>query len=472
MNLPAKAPYIIMAPPYRNSSGGVRALHELRNHLESSGYEAKIFQGGDAPPNAIVIYPETVSGNPMKARTVVRYVLNYPGLLGGDSSYSPNDIIFTYSPAFYPTAPLLTVPIIEPFFRDYGLPRSGGCFWVGKGAGKVDEIPETSGMAEITYSWPETREELARFLNTKETFYSYDDFTALAYEAKLCGCKVIIIPGEQEAIGPTYDELIKNFDIQLDRFIRITQDAAAIKLQISFGCLINSQLRFDMVLRQSQIEGKLNYVHNAESATKGLNILLEKAEQEGSDIAVLCHQDMYFRSGWVDQVRYQISMLPDSWVCAGIIGKDAKGIVCGKMHDMRMPNYFDTSDIHSFPHPACCFDECVIIINLKKGFRFDTLLDGFDLYGTLCVLQTWEMGGTAWVIDAFCEHYCMRPFTWFPPEEFRTRYKMLYDRFSTNWNIDSTALGLSPVAEERLEQIKEFMTSAAPFDEEKTEAVA
>src|SRR3990170_3968015 len=101
-----KAPYIIMAPPYRNSSGGVRALYELRNHLESSGYEAKIFQGGDAPSNAIVIYPETVSGNPMKARTVVRYVFNYPGLLGGDSSYDSAELIFTFSPAYYPTAPL------------------------------------------------------------------------------------------------------------------------------------------------------------------------------------------------------------------------------------------------------------------------------------------------------------------------------------------------------------------------------
>jgi len=464
-----KYPYIIMAPPYRNSSAGVRALYELRNHLESAGYEAKIFQGGDAPANSIVVYPETVSSNPMKARTVVRYVLNYPGLLGGDSSYDSAELIFTFSPAYYPTAPLLTVPIIEPFFRDYGLPRSGGCFWVGKGEGIVDEIPETKGLTEITYTWPETRQELAKFLNEKEILYSYDDCTALIYEARKCGCKVVVIPGEQ--VVPSYDELIKDFDIQLDHFIRITQDAAEIKLKLSFGCLINDQVRFDMVLRQSQIEGSLNYIHNAESATKGLNILLDKAEQEGANICCLVHQDMYFRSGWVDQVRYQISMLPDDWVCAGVIGKDADGIICGKFHDMRIPSHFDTSDIHPFPHPACCFDECVIIVNMKSGFRFDESLNSFDLYGTLCVLQTWEMGGTAWIIDAFCEHYCLRPFTWFPPEEFCANYKMLYDRFSSKWKLDTTALGLSPDAVERLEQIRKFMTSAAPFDEKEMEAV-
>jgi hypothetical protein len=132
---------------------------------------------------------------------------------------------------------------------------------------------------------------------------------------------------------------------------------------------------------------------------------------------------------------------------------------------MRIPDHFNTSDIHSFPHEACCFDEAVIIVNMKKGFRFDESLTGFDLYGTLCVLQAWEKNQTAWVIDAFCEHYCMRPFTWHPDQLFIDNYKTLHDRFSRKWKLDSTALGLSPDAEERLEQIRAFMTSAAPDGE-------
>ena len=232
--------------------------------------------------------------------------------------------------------------------------------------------------------------------------------------------------------------------------------------KVVFGCMINDPLRFDQVLRQSQIQSPLMFIQNPESATKGLNILLDKANFESADICCLVHQDMYFRHGWIDQVRSQLKMLPESWVVAGVIGKDASGLVCGKFHDMRIPDHFNTSDIHSFPHMACCFDEAVIIVNMKKGFRFDESLTGFDLYGTLCVLQAWESGQTAWVIDAFCEHYCMRPFTWVPCETFVQNYKMLHDRFSNKWKLDSTALGLSPDAKERIEQLREFMTSAAP----------
>ena len=227
-----------------------------------------------------------------------------------------------------------------------------------------------------------------------------------------------------------------------------------------------------MVLRQSQINSPLMYVSNPESATKGLNILLEKAELESADITVLCHQDVYFRNGWVDQLRSQIAMLPADWCVAGVIGKDATGLVCGKFHDMRIPDHFNTSDIHSFPHEVCCFDEAVIIVNMKKKFRFDETLDSFDLYGTLCVLQSWEMGLKAYVLDLFTEHYCMRPFSWVPSQRFIENYKWLHDRYSEHWKLDSTALGLSPDAEERLEQIRKFMTSASPFDEKQVKEVA
>jgi len=211
--------------------------------------------------------------------------------------------------------------------------------------------------------------------------------------------------------------------------------------KISFGCMVNDPLRVNMVLQQSKIQGSLHYIQGPESATKGLNKLLDIIEKEGADIGILTHQDMFYRAGWLDQVKEQLAKLPDSWVVAGIIGKDLEGRIAGQFHDMRIPLNFNTKHIHEFPQPACCFDECTIIVNMKKGFRFDENLTGFDLYGTLCVLQTWEMGGTAWILDAFAEHYCMRPFTWHPDESFCKNYKWLFDRFDYE-RIDSTALGL------------------------------
>ena len=220
--------------------------------------------------------------------------------------------------------------------------------------------------------------------------------------------------------------------------------------------MVNDIQRLDMCLRQSEITGDMHYIKKPESATKGLNKLLDIIENEGSDIAILVHQDMHFRSGWIEQVKTQISKLPDNWIVAGIIGKDYEGRICGKFHDMRIAPPFNTSDIHDFPHPACCFDECCIIVNMKTGFRFDESMEGFDLYGTLAVLQTWEMGGSAWVLDAFAEHYCMRPFTWEPSELFKQNYKWLFNRFENLGRVDSTAIGLSKETIDRLA----FMTSA------------
>lgn len=210
---------------------------------------------------------------------------------------------------------------------------------------------------------------------------------------------------------------------------------------LAFGVLVNDIRRLDMCFRQSGIEGKAHILMNPESATKGLNRLLAAMENEGAEIGVLAHQDMHFRQGWVDQVRDQVAKLPPSWIVAGIIGKDMQGNICGKLHDMRIAPQFNTSEMHEFPHPASCFDECCIIVNLKKGFRFDERLDGFDLYGTMCVLQAWEQRGTAWVLDAFAEHYCMRPFSWFPDADFQARWKWLHGRFPGAPRIDSTVMG-------------------------------
>ena len=225
-------------------------------------------------------------------------------------------------------------------------------------------------------------------------------------------------------------------------------------LQVSFGVMVNDPLRLDMVLKQSQIPRSaytnFHFIQNPESAAKGLNFLLNKIEAEGADVAILVHQDMYFRNGWIEKVKIRLAELPDSWVVAGIIGKDMDGLVCGQFHDMRIPLDFDTSHIHTFPQATCCLDEAVIMVHMASKFRFDETMDGFDLYGTLCVLQAWEMGGSAWILDAYAEHYCMRPFTWHPDDSFVKNYKRLYDRFK-GIRVDSTALGLPPDGEVRFE---------------------
>ena len=255
--------------------------------------------------------------------------------------------------------------------------------------------------------------------------------------------------GEQIAYRPDLFALFNYYEP--GRWVNMRPGEAK-DIKISFGVMVNDLLRLDMVLQKSQFSKgtKCHTITNPESATKGLNLLLKKIEAEGADVAVLTHQDMFYRSGWLAQVKDQINMLPDSWVCAGVIGKDMNGLICGQFHDMRIPQDFNTKHLHDFPQPACCMDECCIIVNLKKGFRFDETMDGFDLYGTLAVLQTWEAGGSAFILDAYAEHYCLRPFSWYPLDQFCNNYKWLYDKF-IGIRVDSTALGLPEDGKVRFE---------------------
>lgn len=196
-----------------------------------------------------------------------------------------------------------------------------------------------------------------------------------------------------------------------------------------------------MVLRQSEIEGEMHTIKMPDSATNGLNTLLGLMEKDGADVGVLTHQDMHYRQGWLPQLRDQLNKLPESWVVAGIIGKDLQGRWCGQFQDMRAPLKFNSLSIHDFPQEASCFDECCLIVNLKKGFRFDERLQGFDLYGSLCVAQAEKMGGTAWVLDCFAEHYCMRPFSWQPDQQFIDNFKWIHDEYPGTRRIDTTVVG-------------------------------
>jgi len=228
-------------------------------------------------------------------------------------------------------------------------------------------------------------------------------------------------------------------------------------MKIAFGVMVNDFVRLDMVFRKSEIANDVpaHFVKCPEYATKGLNTLLDVIyEEDDADVAILCHADMFFHAPWLETVKERLLELPEDWVIAGVIGKDLLGRISGKLHDMRLPQHFDTSDIHDFPQAACCFDECVLIIKMQKKFRFLEEMKGFDLYGTLCVLQAWEMGGSAWIIDAFCEHYCMRPFTWSPDQLFIDNFKWMYDKFYRLGRVDSTAIG---VPEELSDKIVELL---------------
>lgn len=193
-----------------------RFLSKLKQYVVFATFKRKItrLQGRLFPAllwnhfdrdRTVVIYGETVRGNPLKAENVVRWIMNTPGVCGGDGVYELTDHIFQYHTAFkvdvkYQIKGLLIALDLEHQLKAYqnqNLPtRKGGAYLVRKGRDKeLNQHP-----ADFVHADPllekMSDEEAAQFFNSIETFISYDDMTFISVQAALCGCKSIIIPGE------------------------------------------------------------------------------------------------------------------------------------------------------------------------------------------------------------------------------------------------------------------------------------
>lgn len=230
-------PYYIVAPRYIRTSAGIKVLHLLCHALNRAGERAYLithpyylpqyathpelitpiltqatvehdFAAGLAP---IVVYPEMIRGNPFKSPFVVRYVLNFPGLLGGDSQYGEEEFCIAYSETLARSIPssrlTLFVPASDPrtFTPVPEQVRHGTCFYAGKykyhHGGELFDI--TRDSTEITRDRPNspTQPQIADLFRRSELFYCYEN-TALAIEALLCGCPVVFLP------NPYFDRVI------------------------------------------------------------------------------------------------------------------------------------------------------------------------------------------------------------------------------------------------------------------------
>ena len=230
--------YIIWTPPYCGSAG-VRALYKLADSLRMHGQSVKLWSWGETrqagfdyadsitpamQEEDIVVYPEIVSGNPLQIRNVVRWILFYPGVLGGEKTYHPSEKLFTWCDRYYQGVPRLFADVIDrTLFHDAGLPRTQDCTFVYKG-GKWRDVPELDGLTEITMQWPKTREELVHLLQTTGTLYSWDGNSSLLDEAYYCGASVKIITedGFRDFI-PDLVFSLETFEQELSFFIQETQ---------------------------------------------------------------------------------------------------------------------------------------------------------------------------------------------------------------------------------------------------------
>lgn len=226
--------FVIYAASFTDKSGGGIALHLLAHRLGEIGEDARLWPSrpailsqkrlrakawavkyalleklrgfGTGPfdtllaarrdlRDAIVVYPEVVTGNPLGATHVVRWLLNRPGYFTGKAEYGAQDLFFHYQAAFNDPAlnpgdgNHLMLHWINPVYRDLGLARSGSCHLIRKGVGRAP-IHEPSSIPVDDLS----HEETAEVFNRTERFYCYDLYTFYANYAAICGCVPIMVP--------------------------------------------------------------------------------------------------------------------------------------------------------------------------------------------------------------------------------------------------------------------------------------
>lgn len=160
----------------------------------------------------IIVYPESVFGNPLKCNRVIRYLLNSEYADGGPGmGAAPSDFLVTYSRMFHSTAPIL----YYPFFDADLLLRSGrvrldgrvlDAYYVGKGKlyGPCPPVPEA---LELKRDWPATKAAYYDLLENIRILYSYDWLTSTTMDATLLGCEVRLI-GRPGPIG--VEQLLNN----------------------------------------------------------------------------------------------------------------------------------------------------------------------------------------------------------------------------------------------------------------------
>lgn len=251
-------PYSIVTPEYQITSGGIRVMYAFQSWLETKGQIAWVnkFPQDDF----IAVYPEITQGNPTDAKHVVRYILNKPGLMTtggkpGPTEFDPNDKIYVFSELYNTLGVdknhIMFLPVLNlHLFKVTNTgKRKVNCKLIGKGSDL--RLPITEGLNEITREFANDQAALADYLNKCEVMYSYDNNSAMFEIARLCGCRIVVIPsiyskeefskyepgmnGISYGLNETvdldavefrnhYKGMIKTFENRLEYFIHETQN--------------------------------------------------------------------------------------------------------------------------------------------------------------------------------------------------------------------------------------------------------
>lgn len=147
--------------------------------------------------DTVVVYPDIIYGNFLRAQKVVRWFLYYNRFPNDMEAYGKNDLFICYRQVFNdeklnPSGRQMTMSYFDlELYRqtNYGV-REGNCYIIRKGKDRDDIPAEFDGI--VIDDLPE--KDKVRVFNECEYCISYDTQTAYSAIAALCGCISVIIP--------------------------------------------------------------------------------------------------------------------------------------------------------------------------------------------------------------------------------------------------------------------------------------
>ena len=231
-----KHPYFIYTPRWIDSSAGIKALHYLCHAINMTGNQAYLVlteashQGlprvnpdlhtpiltqevSDAyyrnKTNPVVIYSETIPGNPLNANCIVRFLMNYCGALGGPTSFGDSEYVIAFSKNIATDyskknntdePKVLFIPPIDPrVFTKNSIKDSFQTSYAGKYRSFVGKPPKVGFLNnfEIFRDGPkmQSREQVIEILSKTSVLYSFEN-SSIVTEAILSGTPVKYVENE------------------------------------------------------------------------------------------------------------------------------------------------------------------------------------------------------------------------------------------------------------------------------------
>ena len=166
-----------------------------------------VFSPGIGPEldDYIVIYPEIVSGNPLDAKNVVRWLLYEPGGHTGIVNYGTGELIVRFGGGIRPfeipgsttlkdEMKVIHYPLDLYHPPPAGAQRTGTAHLVRKGVVKsktlVHHPPDSVCIDGLSHR------EISNIFQKVQTFVSYDSYTAYSLFAALTDCDSIVVPDD------------------------------------------------------------------------------------------------------------------------------------------------------------------------------------------------------------------------------------------------------------------------------------